>query len=249
MANLVQFLSEKGIQVFESGRCGSKGDLRVHYYTIAGEQCVKAWQSVLKRTERTVIVMPENFNHGAVVSEDRGAVESQLKSYLDIDLPQWLSQQWGDYDFDQEEDQLAEMMEEAGQEISNPKPSHEFSLPYEVLSRQPLGRMWLVDFTGIKRHEIPIYLQYGGWNACPMPEIHAALLQRWSEKYGAELFGLSGDVLEVYVKNPPSDYEAAHTLAKEQMAYCDDIVFQGTMTVERLAKGLMDSSSWYFWWD
>ena len=141
------------------------------------------------------------------------------------------------------------MMEEIGEEVGNPQPRHEFTLPYDILSRKPLERMWLVDFTGIKRHEIPIYLQYGGWNACPMPEIHAALLQRWSEKYGAELFGLSSDVLEVYVKNPPSNYEAAHTLAKEQMAYCDDIIFQGTMTVERLAKCLIDSSSWYFWWD
>ncbi len=249
MANLVQLWSEEGIQVLESGSCGQVEDLRVDYYTISGKQCVKAWQLVLNNTERTVIVMPENFNEGAVVSEDREAIESQLKSYSHIDLEKWLRKQWGDYDFDNEEDELAEMMAEFGKEVSKPQPSHEFTLPYDVLSRKPLERMWLVDFTGIKRHEIPIYLQYGGWNACPIPEIHAALLKRWSQKYGAELFGVSGAILEAYVKKPPSDYEAAHTLAKEQMAYCDDIVFQGTMTVERLAQGLINSSSWYFWWD
>ena len=81
MANFVQLWSEEGIQVLESGSCGEVEDLRVDYYTISGKQCVRAWQLVLNNTERTVIVMPENCNDGAVVSEHREAIESQLKSY------------------------------------------------------------------------------------------------------------------------------------------------------------------------
>ena len=47
---------------------------------------------------------------------------------------------------------------------------------------------------------------------------------------------MNASIVELYVKNPPSDFEQAFIVAKEQMAYCDDIVFQGTIAVERLAK-------------
>jgi hypothetical protein len=109
--------------------------------------------------------------------------------------------------------------------------------------------MWLVDFAQIPHHEVPIYLQYGGWNACPEPAVHAAMLKRWRDRDGAILFGLSDAVLELYVQQPPTTEADAWVIAKEQMAYCDDIVFQGTMTVERLAKGLLNNPTWYFWWD
>jgi hypothetical protein len=31
--------------------------------------------------------------------------------------------------------------------------------------------------------------------------------------------------------------------------YCEDIVIQGTQTVENLAAGLLGNNLWYFWWD
>ncbi len=176
-------------------------------------------------------------------------IKKDLAAYPQIDLEHWLEGHWKGYDFDDDEDELAEMMEEVGQEIPGSQPSHEFTIPYDILSQKPLKRLWLVDFTGIKRYEIPIYMQYGGWNACPMPAEQVAMLKYWHGKYGAELFGLTNDVLEMFVRKPPLNYDEAYILAKEQMAYCDDIVFQGTMTVERLAQGLINSTSWFFWWD
>jgi len=86
-------------------------------------------------------------------------------------------------------------------------------------------------------------------DACPYPYEHAAVMKYWHQLYGAELIGITNDVIEMKVSNPPKTYQQAFELAKEQMAYCDDIVFQGTMTVERLAKLLVSATSWFFWWD
>jgi hypothetical protein len=56
-------------------------------------------------------------------------------------------------------------------------------------------------------------------------------------------------VLEAHVSRPPTAFDAALELAREQYAYCPDIVDQGAMTVERLAQTLENETLWYFWWD
>ncbi|WP_197277545.1 DUF4253 domain-containing protein [Bacillus sp. FJAT-27245] len=38
-------------------------------------------------------------------------------------------------------------------------------------------------------------------------------------------------------------------LAWEQFGFCSDIVWQGVGTVNALAGTLINSSTWYFWWD
>jgi len=92
-------------------------------------------------------------------------------------------------------------------------------------------------------------LGYGDWNLCPPPEVHAAFHRAWFGKYGAEIVGVSNDVVECLVKSPPRDREAAMQLAREQYWYCPDIVEQGCGTISRLAATLLDSPHWYFWWD
>jgi hypothetical protein len=251
MPEIIKILSDAGIGVSESGRCGRIKDLEIRFYAVAGEDCIRAWKTLSEKADRTIIAVPENINEGNIISDNSGEIEKDLRSYPALDLQKWLQERWGVYDFENEEDELEEIMEEAGGEVPEPQPCHHFTIPYKILSEtgQAHEKMWLLDFTGIPRHEIPVYMQYGGWNACPYPDEQAAVLKHWHEKYGAGLFGLTHDTVELYVKNPPTDYEQAHILAKEQMAYCDDIVFQGTMTVERLARVLISSSSWYFWWD
>jgi hypothetical protein len=51
------------------------------------------------------------------------------------------------------------------------------------------------------------------------------------------------------VANPPTTKEDALKLAEEQFVYCEDIVTQGTETIENLAAGLINAKKWYFWWD
>ena len=38
-------------------------------------------------------------------------------------------------------------------------------------------------------------------------------------------------------------------LAREQYAYCPDLVDQGTETLSALAASLLKDEWWHFWWD
>ena len=96
---------------------------------------------------------------------------------------------------------------------------------------------------------VPAYLRYGGWNACPHPQVHSAIWRYWQEEYGIELVSLRFDTLEFRVARPPGDRQQALGLAREQHAYCSDIIDQGVGSLASLAALLMESRYWYFWWD
>ena len=70
----------------------------------------------------------------------------------------------------------------------------------------------------------------------------------WYDRYKAIPAVISHDVLE-FAAMPVKDESAALGLALEQFAFCEDIVYQGTESVGKLAGMLMQSSVWYFWWD
>ncbi|MCU0914498.1 MAG: DUF4253 domain-containing protein [Planctomycetes bacterium] len=108
-----------------------------------------------------------------------------------------------------------------------------------VICNVPTPRSW----------EVPAYLFFGGWNECPNPEEHVALLRYWHEHYGADVITLLGDAIECTVSRPPSEREAALALAREQFVYSPDIVMQGTQTLSALAAALCGGTTWFFWWD
>jgi hypothetical protein len=128
-----------------------------------------------------------------------------------------------------------------------PRPSS-YTLPYDISSGKP--RSTVVAIVAVQEgSEIPAALGWGGWNACPKPEEHVAVLRRWADKYGAELVGVSGDVLEMRVLRPPKTRETAMALATEQYDYCADIVTQGVGSISALAADVLDDATWFFWWD
>jgi hypothetical protein len=93
------------------------------------------------------------------------------------------------------------------------------------------------------------FIGWGGWNACPNPEEHTALLRYWHQKYGAEPMLLSLDVLEARVSKPPTTRDAAMVLAREHFLYCGDIVEQGVGSLDALGATLLNGRFWFFWWD
>jgi Domain of unknown function (DUF4253) len=97
--------------------------------------------------------------------------------------------------------------------------------------------------------QLPAALKWGGWNDCPNPEIHCAFHRDWQERFGAEITGMSGDVVECAVKYPPNDQKTATILAWQQYWYCSDIIEQGVDSISNLAATLIHSPYWYFWWD
>lgn len=97
--------------------------------------------------------------------------------------------------------------------------------------------------------EVPAYLRWGNWNACPPPEYHIAALRSWYNEFGTDLVGLSGDTINLRAANRPKTRSVATELARRQYAYCPDIVDQGVGSISALAASLMAAEWWYLWWD
>ena len=116
-------------------------------------------------------------------------------------------------------------------------------------SGAPYDEVYIVTMQDVENASIPALLSFGGWNANPAPEYHVAALRSWHERYGARLISLTGDVMELRVERRPETREEALDLAREQYAYCNDIVDQGVGDLASLAATLMVSDVWYFWWD
>lgn len=81
------------------------------------------------------------------------------------------------------------------------------------------------------------------------PHVHVAVLQYWHDRWGAEVVGWDSANLELRVERPPATYEDAFRLAKEQYIYSPDLVDQHAGSVSVLAKRLVNSQVWWFWWD
>lgn len=92
-------------------------------------------------------------------------------------------------------------------------------------------------------------IRWGGWNDCPWPAEHVAVHRHWAQRFGSEVIAITGDVVECEVERPPIERRDALRLAKEQIAYCESIIENGTLTLPSLAAGLVESRYWYFWWD
>jgi Domain of unknown function (DUF4253) len=139
---------------------------------------------------------------------------------------------------------------EVGSFNSTIQPTDEsISIPYNVLTYAPYPTVWIALIPTTFSWQVPAFLKFGNWNSCPLPEVHVCLMNYWFEKYGAEVIGISHDVVEMQIKNPPSDRESAFRLAQEQYLYCADIVDQGCETLNNLAATLLNGKTWYFWWD
>lgn len=94
--------------------------------------------------------------------------------------------------------------------------------------------------------EVFAWVPFGGWNECPGPDIMMAVSKHWYEKYGAVPAVISHDSLEFSAK--PIDVKHAKQLAKEQCAFCPEMVLDGGYLGE-VIDSLTKSTVWFFWWD
>lgn len=124
-----------------------------------------------------------------------------------------------------------------------------FHIPRDYKTDKGYPRVYVGLIPTLNSWEVPAYLRFGSWNACPSPEEHVSVLKYWHDVYGTEVVGISHDVMETLSPRLPGQREDAEALAFEQYMYCPDIVDQGTGTLAKLADGLHSSELWYFWWD
>ena len=80
-------------------------------------------------------------------------------------------------------------------------------------------------------------------------EHHVAALRSWRARYAVELVGLSFDVMNLRTAKRPWTREISLALAREQYAYCNDIIDRIRDTYSALAATLMVSDWWYFRWN
>ncbi len=119
----------------------------------------------------------------------------------------------------------------------------------DILSGAPYAKVFIAILPTADSTEAPAYLRWGGWNSCPAPEYEVAAFRSWRDRFGADIVGMSGDVLNFKVAHRPQTRDDALALAREQYAFCADIVDQGVGSLSPLAALLMASDWWYFWWD
>lgn len=233
----------------------------LYWLKVPGQQALDDWQKLRALVEQTqywpVILGPasnlDSLQDLWQAFDNENSPAEILKQAVGLDLEQWLSENsFADEVEDEElEDEELDEFDEFAEFFSpeNLQPVSEFSAHLDILSRQPYREVLLALVPTPHPWEVPAWLQTGGWNACPNPEVHVRLMENWFVRYGAELVALTHDVIELAVARPVTELEEAHALARVQYAYCPDIVEQGVQTVENLAQTLIGSTVWYFWWD
>jgi hypothetical protein len=152
-------------------------------------------------------------------------------------------------------DEVREMMlrgdeePELGEWPTDKRQSPGLTVAMDWKSGKPLERIYIALIPTKDWTEVPAYMRWGGWNACPQPEFHVAALRSWRDRYDVELVGMSFSTLNLLARRPPATREEALALAREQYAYCPDNIDQGVGTYSALAADLMANDWWYFWWD
>jgi hypothetical protein len=166
--------------------------------------------------------------------------QAQIDDYIESDKEDlaYYNEEVGDSDY--YEDISGEWPEDAS-------PYATFSIPRESATREPIPHSPIALVPTTPGWQVPAFLRFRAGFASPA--VHVAMAKRWSEPYGAEIVGMLPDTLELQVGRPQETREAALALAREQYVYYNDIVIQGTDTLQALAAGLLLGTAWFFWWD
>lgn len=173
------------------------------------------------------------------------SVEDILVGAEKIDIQAWFLERRKEL----EEDREMDLNESIGEWLVETEEKQGFTLACDMLSGRPLKIVVGAVIETDSSWKIPAYFKYGGWNDCPTPELHCAIWKHWQMKYGAQIVGVSNDVIEAYVSNPPTTKDEALVLAWEQCLYCYDIVDQGVETISNLGSSIINHNKWFFWWD
>jgi uncharacterized protein DUF4253 len=116
-------------------------------------------------------------------------------------------------------------------------------------SFSPFAEVAIMRIPTVHSYEIPVYLDWGGWNACPASLEMAAVGRYWEETHGARLVAMGSDKLEFHVSRTPANHAEAIALLKEHLSFApENLEFDQDM-LEGAAAELQVRDSWFFWWD
>jgi len=216
--------------------------------TIPGDQALATWERLRREgkgwpvvvgDDEALAMIAENFE-GEAGPGPGAALAAAAKIVLPADLERHFTEEYGVEAEVPEQGDWPEITDHSGSGLT---------VASDILTGKPFERVHILLLPIKDGSEAPAYLRWGGWNACPSAALHVAVLRSWKQRYGAELVGLSGDVIDLRVTKRPATRAEAMALAREQYLYCSDIVDQGTTSLPPLAASLMASDWWFFWWD
>jgi hypothetical protein len=216
-------------------------------YSVPGERAVTTWKNLRKIAPGlgywpVIFGEPKNLKQFSemIASEHAENPAEILQQAARVDIQAYFKERSEEFSGENAHGEWPKSVQGMG----------DFTLPRKILSPDEFHQSVDIGLVPAENSwEVPAQLTFGGWNDCPYPHEQVAVLRYWNETHGAELVGLSGDVLEMQVARRPASREDAIQLANEQYWYCYDIVEQGAGTIENLAATLLASGIWYFWWD
>lgn len=168
------------------------------------------------------------------------SVQDIIEAGLNLDIQQW---------FDQERREIIRSVDNKSRLDADAVPPFVFTLSLARFTNTlpplvPIALLPTTDFW-----EVPAFLSLtlNEWD--PPPEVHVAIMKYWNERWKVELVGAVPGLIEMRVLQPPRKFEEALALATEQYIYCPDLVDQDLKSRNILAKKLLNSPIWRFWWD
>lgn len=246
MSELRQVLERNGIDSASLELVLDRDGEQIFGIMVPQEEAIATWETLRRLVDETgfwpVVGWGRRWLDGSAEYADklqRGSTSDLIAAILQLDAGQWL------HNRADEEPELFEDIHGEWPEASAPSHGYaslEYSHTAEASPKVPIA---LVPTT--QGWQVPAYLRFDTWD-CP-PEVHAAVLRQWGERYGAELVALLPDLIEMHIRRPPDTASEALQLANEQYIYCNDTVVQGTQTIEALAATLLGGTTWFFWWD
>ena len=75
-----------------------------------------------------------------------------------------------------------------------------------------------------------------------------AVLRSWEDRFGARVIDVGFADLRLLVDRPPRTLAAAERVAAEHVVLANECT-EGLSDVPHLARCLLDSPVWTFWWD
>jgi hypothetical protein len=259
MGDLKEALARAGIDVSRFAWFRSQPD-PIASLSVDGRDAVAQWRKLRALTASSghypILVGDEDDlsrHHEAIESAPQPTASIIEAVDAALDPVAWarehLTSQGEEMGLEDEYQAHLDLLEEEPAPWPDGAPMEAFTIPTNLSTREPRPRVSLLLLPTRTSWHVPAYLRFGDWNECPSPELHAGLMRAWERQYGAEVAGISGDVVEMTVARPPTTRAEATRLAVAQFAYCADIVDQGTQSVAALAAALLDAPVWFFWWD
>lgn len=224
---------------------GERDGERLFAFVVPGESAYASWSALRDRVDATgrwPVVLGDGSDVGSLLEDSSGlSARAILAAAGELDVERWLVGRHAEVD-------IALGRGPWPEDVVSPE-TPAFTIGTDLVGGTPLAEVAIVLLPTRDGAEAPAWLTFGDWNSCPPDAVHVAFLRRWEERFGAVVYGISVDTIEMEVARPPADRATALALADQQSAYGFDIVAQRAGTVEALAASLVDAPRWNFWWD